>query len=335
MQNGEHTKPIRKKGEKKIMDSPGETFEILEKIKENVSRVIKGKTRVIEMALTCLGAGGHLLVEDVPGVGKTTLARALARSMGGSFRRIQFTSDLMPSDIIGVSVFDREKREFLFKQGPIFANVVLADEINRATPRTQSSLLEAMNENQVSVDNETIRLPDPFFVIATQNPQEHFGTYPLPESQMDRFGLRIVMGYPDLDEESRLVAGQRAWKPLEELGAVTSPEDILRIQASVYDVEVDESLCAYMMRVVEETRVSDRLSLGVSTRGAKTWYQAARANALVMGRNYCLPDDFKETALPVLAHRVVLSAFQDTPARTRRESESVLNDILDKVAVPL
>lgn len=310
-------------------------FETLNKIKQNIALVVKGKNDVIDMAMTCLLAQGHLLIEDVPGVGKTTLARALARSIGGSFRRIQFTSDLMPSDIIGVSIFNQKEGEFTFKRGPVFANIVLADEINRTTPRTQSSLLEAMNEGQVSVDNNTIELPSPFFVIATQNPQEHFGTYPLPESQMDRFGLRIAMGYPDLEEERLLVAKQRAWKSLEDLDSVTEPEDILLLQELVYSVTVDEALQKYMMEIVSETRKSERLSLGISTRGAKAWYQGARAYALIRGRTFCLPDDFKETAFASLAHRMVLSTFQDTLARTRSESEKVLRDILRKVSVPV
>lgn len=310
-------------------------FESVKRIAENVARVVKGKRQVIDMALTGLLARGHLLIEDVPGVGKTTLARALARSIGGSFRRIQFTSDLMPSDILGVSVFNQKSGEFVFKEGPIFANVVLADEINRTTPRTQSSLLEAMNEGQVSMDNETIELPRPFFVVATQNPQEHFGTYPLPESQMDRFALRIVMGYPDADEEKKLLVDGGDWEPLESLSPVSEPGEIVSLQKAVVQVSVEEILRDYVMNVVAATRSSKRLSLGISTRGAKAWYATAKAHALVQGRGYCLPDDFKYTAVPALAHRVVLSTFQDTLARTRVEAEAVLGDILRKVEVPL
>jgi MoxR-like ATPase len=241
----------------------------------------------------------------------------------------------MPSDILGVSVYNQKSSEFDFKPGPIFANVVLADEINRTTPRTQSSLLEAMNEGQVSVDNVTHELSRPFFVVATQNPQEHFGTYPLPESQMDRFALRIAMGYPSAEEERQLVAEQKSWEPLEQLEPVSSPEEITELQDIVYEVTVEPALQSYMMEVVRATRGADRLALGISTRGAKSWFQAARAHALVDGRSYCVPDDFKETALAALALRVTLATYQDTLARTRTEAESILTDLLHEVSVPL
>jgi MoxR-like ATPase len=305
------------------------------RIERNVASVVKDKPGAIRMALTCLLAQGHLLIEDVPGVGKTTLARALARSIGGDFKRIQFTSDLMPSDILGVSVYNQKSGEFDFKAGPIFANIVLADEINRTTPRTQSSLLEAMNEGQVSVDNVTHDLSKPFFVVATQNPQEHFGTYPLPESQMDRFTLRIRMGYPSAEEERLLVSEQKSWEPLEQLDPVSSPADVMELQQAVFQVNVEPSLQSYMMELVRATRSSERLALGISTRGAKSWFQAARAYALVNNRTYCVPDDFKETAMAALAHRVTLAAYQDTLARTRSEAESILRELLQDVSVPL
>jgi len=299
-----------------------------------IERVFLGKPEVIRMAITCFMARGHLLIEDVPGVGKTTLARALARSAGGAFRRIQFTSDLLPSDILGVTVYDQESGEFLFKPGPIFANVVLADEVNRATPRTQSALLEAMSEGQVSAEDETRDLPQPFMVVATQNPQEQYGTYPLPESQMDRFLLRIRIGYPDEASEGRIVAGgQRAVDP-EQLEAVVRPAEIAALQERADEVRVDPSLIHYAMRVVGETRQSHALALGVSTRGAMAWVQAARAWALLDGRTYCVPDDLKILALPSLAHRVVLGSHHESVGKTRTESERLISEILSRIQVP-
>jgi MoxR-like ATPase len=313
----------------------GKDTQTIARITQNIARVVKDKGEVIKMALTCLLARGHLLIEDVPGVGKTTLARALARTIGGTFKRIQFTSDLMPSDIVGVSIYNQKTGEFEFKKGPVFANVVLADEINRTTPRTQSSLLEAMNEGQVSIDNATHNLARPFFVVATQNPQEHFGTYPLPESQMDRFTLRIQMGYPSAEEERKLLANADFREPLDALESVTHSAEIVRLQNKVYQVEVKKALQDYIMKIVGATRRSPRLTLGISTRGAKSWYQAARAYALVSGRDYCVPDDIKETAVAALAHRVTLSTFQDTLARTRLEAEEILTEILGEIPVPL
>jgi MoxR-like ATPase len=303
-------------------------------IADNVARAVRGKPDAIRLALTTLLARGHLLIEDVPGVGKTTLARALARSLGGSFRRVQFTSDLLPSDILGVSIYDQEERRFDFRPGPIFANVVLADEINRSTPRTQSSLLEAMSEGQVSVDGKTYTLERPFLVIATQNPQEHFGTYPLPESQMDRFLMRIRLGYPGEADEKQLLRTRGGGDPVEALGAVTSTESVRQLQERVDDVRVDEALADYAMAVVAETRRSPQLGLGVSTRGAIAWYRAAQAHALASGRSFCVPDDFKGLAVPVLAHRTVLATQTDSLGKAREEAERVVTGILDKVAVP-
>jgi MoxR-like ATPase len=306
----------------------------LRRVEENVAKVIRGKPEAIRLALTTLLAKGHLLLEDVPGVGKTTLARALARSLGGTFRRIQFTSDLLPSDILGVSIYDQERNRFDFRPGPIFANVVLADEINRTTPRTQSSLLEAMSEGQVTVDTHTHVLDGPFLVIATQNPQEHFGTYPLPESQMDRFLLRIRLGYPSREDERRLLSERGGNDLVEDLRAVTDAESVRALQAMVDSVRVEERLVDYALRVVEESRRSALLSLGVSTRGAISWYRAAQAYALVCGRDYCVPDDLKSLATPALAHRVVLTSQQDSLGRAREEAERALSDILERVPVP-
>ncbi len=245
--------------------------EVVDRIEGAISPIIRGKSEVIRLLLAALFAKGHVLIEDVPGVGKTTLARVLARCLGGTFRRIQFTSDLLPSDILGVSIYNQQRGTFDFKPGPIFANLVLADEINRTTPRTQSSLLEALNEGQISVDNQTHTLEDPFMVIATQNPLEHFGTYPLPESQMDRFLLRISMGYPALPDEKRVVAERGGYDPLEGIGPVIETEQIRIIQHQVDKVRVDPALLDYVMAVVTETRRSSFLTLGISTRGANAW----------------------------------------------------------------
>ena len=300
-----------------------------------MGRVIRGKSEVVRQLLTALFARGHVLIEDVPGVGKTTLARVLARCLGGTFRRIQFTSDLLPSDILGVSVFNQKTGDFEFKPGPIFANIVLADEINRTTPRTQSSLLEALNDGQVSIDTNTFPLDDPFMLVATQNPLEHFGTYPLPESQMDRFLLRVSMGYPAPPDERRVIAERGGYDPVEAIQPVVDVEQICEIQQHVDKVRVDPALLDYVMGVVAETRRSPFLSLGVSPRGAIAWYRSAQALALVEGRDYCLPDDFKRLALPCLAHRVVTASPQESLGRTREEAEHVIGEILERVAIPL
>ncbi len=308
----------------------------LRRLEAQVSRVIFGKPDVVRLAVSALAARGHLLVEDVPGVGKTTLARALARSIGGTFRRIQFTSDLLPSDILGVSIWQPDLGRFDFKPGPVFANVVLADEINRTTPRTQSSLLEAMSDGKVSIDGQTYPLDPPFLVIATQNPLEHYGTYPLPESQMDRFLLRIRMGYPDPQAERRVVVAPSGDDPAGELEAAVTAAEVEAIQVAATQVRVDASLLDYAEKVVAETRRSPFLSLGVSTRGFQAWYRAAQARALAAGRDYCVPDDFKELALPALAHRVVCggAASGEPLGRAREEAERVLSDLLERVPVP-
>lgn len=304
-------------------------------LKTNIERVVKGKPQVIEWAVVCLLARGHLLIEDVPGVGKTTLAHALARSVDCSFKRIQFTSDLLPSDILGVSVFNRQKQAFEFLQGPIFANIVLADEINRTTPKTQSSLLEAMNEAQVSMDNETRALPQPFMVIATQNPSEHHGTFPLPESQLDRFLMKIRIGYPDLAAEKEVLDRPSTLHPAEELEPVLTAHDILELQHDVEKVRLDDTLLEYLLSIVSMTRRSQFLSLGVSTRGASALSRAARALAFCRERHYCVPDDIKELVPIVLPHRVTLNVTQGMRGHRSEQAEQVIRDIVESVPVPL
>ena len=304
-------------------------------IQDNIARVIKGKDHVIEMAVVCLLARGHLLLEDVPGVGKTTLAHSLARSLDCSFKRIQFTSDLLPSDIVGVSIFNRQQQAFEFVPGPIFANVVLADEINRTTPKTQSSLLEAMSEAQVSVDNQTHSLKQPFMVIATQNPAEYHGTFPLPESQLDRFLMRLRIGYPSLDEERKVLERPYALHPADVLAPVLSIQDVLDLQRRIDLIHMDESLSEYLLAIIQATRQSEMLSLGVSTRGALALDKAAKALALVRGRDYCLPEDVKELAPIVLSHRVMLSRAQGMRAQSFEQAERIVLDIIDTVPVPV
>lgn len=302
---------------------------------ETIQTVIKGKTEVIKHALVALFAGGHLLVEDVPGVGKTTLAHSLALVVNCRFHRIQFTSDLLPSDIIGVSIYNQSRQEFEFKPGPIFANVILADEINRTTPKTQSALLEAMSEGQVTVDNQTFVLPKPFIVLATQNPIEHHGTYPLPESQLDRFLMRIRIGYPSLEAEKDIFQSQSQSNPLEQLPAVLSAEDIVHTQEVVKRVSTDEAIVDYALQIVDKTRHSEFLSLGVSPRGSLALLRAAQALAYIEGRGYCLPDDVKQMAPLVLLHRLVVNNRFASTLKQNEEAEMILRDILNSVEVPL
>jgi MoxR-like ATPase len=314
---------------------PSDSTAAFREVEANIARVLRGKPDAIRYALTALLARGHLLIEDIPGVGKTTLARAVATSLGGTFNRIQFTSDLLPSDIIGVSMYDRERHAFEFRRGPIFANVVVADEINRTTPRTQSALLEAMSEGHVSVDDTTHRLGRPFLVLATQNPAEHFGTYPLPESQMDRFLLRIRIGYPAPEIERQILLSHSVADPIESLGPVIDLDTVRALQDQVEHIVVDERLVDYALRVVNETRAASTMSIGVSTRGALAWYRAAQAYAMVDGRQFCIPDDFKALAVPALAHRIVLSSQQDSLGRQREESEAAIAEILARVPAPV
>ena len=307
----------------------------LAELRSSIARVVKGKDDAIELAVTALLARGHLLIEDVPGVGKTTLAQALARSFHCSFQRIQFTSDMLPSDVIGVSVYNPDTRGFDFKPGPIFANIIVADEINRTTPKTQSALLEAMNESQITVDNRTHPLPRPFLVIATQNPVEHHGTYPLPESQLDRFLMRIRMGYPARESEKEILRSHDGPAAADLLAPLMDASDVLAMQEAVSRVKAEESLLDYALEIVERTRQSEQLSLGVSPRGSVMLHHAAQARAFVHGRDYCLPDDFKRLVLPVFAHRVVVSSRYVSTQKKSEQAEAILAEILETTRVPL
>jgi MoxR-like ATPase len=308
---------------------------IIQAVQENIARVIKGKPQAIEMTVVALLARGHLLLEDVPGVGKTTLAHSLARSLDCSFKRIQFTSDLLPSDIVGVSIFNRQKQAFEFMPGPIFANIVLADEINRTTPKTQSSLLEAMSEAQISVDNQTYPLGQPFMVIATQNPAEYHGTFPLPESQLDRFLMRLRIGYPTPEEERLVLDRPQSLHPADDLQPVVSAQDVLDLQAQVEKVLMEESLLEYLLAIISSTRQSNLLSLGVSTRGALALTRAAKALALARGRTYCLPDDIKELAPAVLSHRIMVNRTQGLHQRSFDQTEQIVRELVESVPVPV
>ena len=311
-----------------------EELPLIAKLRQSVEAALEGKQEAVELALSALLAKGHLLIEDVPGVGKTTLARALARAVGGELRRVQFTSDLLPSDVVGVSVFDQRTAQFVLRQGPIFGNVLLADEINRASPRTQSALLEAMNESQVSIDGQTLPLPDPFFVIATQNPQDFAGTFPLPESQLDRFLLRVRIGYPPPQVEMRLLLDGHK-DTAKDVPHVLDPQKLVALQRDVQRVTFDAALGSYLQAIIQATRTSPALSLGASTRGAISLASAARARALLRGRSYCIADDIHDLAVPVIAHRVRLSTHADGFMPSRDEAENAVREIVARVPVPL
>jgi MoxR-like ATPase len=306
---------------------------LLKRLQDNIGGVLLGKPEAIRMALVALLAEGHLLIEDVPGIGKTLLAKALSRSLTCTFHRIQFTPDLLPSDLIGTSVFHQASGEFVFKPGPLFAQVVLADEINRATPRTQSALLEAMNDHQVTVDGQTRSLGPPFLVLATQNPYEFEGTYPLPESQLDRFLMRLRIGYPNRAAEKEVLVSHRSGEPVEQLGPVLNRQDITRLQARVRQLRVEDSLNDYILNLVEATRNHPEIYLGASTRAALSLYRAAQAHALLEGRSYVVPDDVKLLTLPVLAHRMLAKDFRQ--GGRSDAAESVVQDILSRTPVPV
>jgi MoxR-like ATPase len=303
---------------------------------ENALRkVIRGKDEIVRLAVVSLLARGHLLIEGVPGVGKTTLGQAIARALDCSFQRVQFTSDMLPSDVIGISIYSAIEQAFEFKRGPVFTNVLLADEINRTTPKTQSALLEAMNENQVTIDAHSYALPQPFLVIATQNPVEHHGTYPLPESQMDRFLMRVRMGYPDANAEREILRSEAGASLLDAMQPVLSRADVLEMQQAVTSIRVDDSLVQYALTIVRKTRQSEHLSLGVSPRGSQMLYRAAQAMAFLDGRSFCIPEDFKPLAVPVFAHRVVVNGLYASTLKRSEQAEQVIQEIVESTAVPV
>ena len=316
-------------------ETPVATARRAVELENSLRRVIRGKDDVLRMALVCIFARGHLLIEGVPGVGKTTLGQALARAIDCSFQRVQFTSDMLPSDVLGISIYSAIEQKFEFKRGPVFANVLLADEINRTTPKTQSALLEAMNEGQVTVDAHSYPLPQPFLVIATQNPIEHHGTYPLPESQLDRFLMRVRMGYPEGNAEREILRDEAGAAQLEHVRPVLNAADVVEIQKAVTQVHVDDSLITYALKIVGKTRESENLSLGVSPRGSQMFYRAAQAMAFLDGRDYCTPEDFKPLAVAVFAHRVVVSPMYASTLRKSEQSDQVLREIVDSVPVPV
>lgn len=311
--------------------SPTKTA-VLPELASNLSQVLLGKAEAVRLTLICLLAKGHLLIEDVPGVGKTTLAESLARLVHASFRRLQCTSDLLPGDITGVSIYRPQFQDFEFRPGPVFANFLLADEINRATPKTQSALLEAMSEGQVSVDGQTMPLPAPFMVLATQNPTEQQGTYPLPESQLDRFLMRIEIGYPSMDQERAILRGDH--RSASQVQALVNEADLIDLQAQVAKVHMEPALLDYLLAIVEQTRKLESITLGVSPRGGQALYRAAQASALLDGRTYVVPDDIKALAVPVFSHRLRLSAQAAFGLRPADAARKVVEAILSSVAVP-
>ncbi len=304
-------------------------------LENSLRSIIRGNDEVVRLALVAVLARGHLLIEGVPGVGKTTLAHALSRSIECNFQRIQFTSDMLPTDVLGITVYSSLDQQFDFKPGPIFTNVLLADEINRTTPKTQSALLEAMNEGQVTVEGQSHPLPQPFLVIATQNPIEHHGTYPLPESQLDRFLLRVRMSYPEAASEREILRSEAGAARLNSIDPVASGADVLAMQEEVTRVKVEDSLIDYALEIVRRTRESDALALGVSPRGSLMLYRAAQAMAYIDGRMFTTPADFKSLAVPVFSHRVVVNARHSSTLKKSEQAETIIRDILQTVTVPV
>jgi MoxR-like ATPase len=311
---------------------PDESLELIARLQHNISSVVLGKSDAVRLAVVALLAGEHVLLEDVPGVGKTLMGKAIARSLAGLFHRIQFTPDLLPADITGSSVYNNQSHEFVFCPGPIFANVVLADEINRATPRTQSALLESMSDRQVSADGQTHPLPRPFMVIATQNPVEFEGTYPLPESQLDRFLLRIPLGYPEREVELQVLTSHREGEPVDSLSPALDCQQVATLQNAVRQVAVEDSINEYVLDIIEATRRCSELRVGVSTRGALALYRASQAAALVAGRRFVVPDDVKQLTIPVLAHRVIPKGYLH--GGQREVIESLIERLVDGVPAP-
>ncbi len=305
---------------------------LIEKLEANIAKAVYGKEEAVRLCLVALLAGEHVLLEDVPGVGKTLMAKALAKSVSGEFSRIQFTPDLLPSDIVGSSVYNTNENTFQFNRGPVFANIVLADEINRTPPRTQSALLEAMSDGQVSSDGETHRLPLPFMVVATQNPFEYEGTYPLPESQLDRFLIRISLGYPSRDDERRVLENHRLKTPVDDLQSAVTAEQITQLQQAVRDVRIETSIHDYLLDIVNATRESEELHVGVSTRAAISLSRASQSLALLRGRDFVVPDDVKELAVPTLSHRVISKGFLH--GNKRDAVEGIIRRLVETVAVP-
>jgi MoxR-like ATPase len=312
---------------------PPQILARLAELERALGAAIRGKAEVVRLSLVCLLARGHLLIEDVPGVGKTTLAQALARSVSCRFHRLQFTSDMLPSDVVGVTIYNAHSETFEFKPGPIFSNFLLADEINRTTPKTQSALLEAMNEGQVTIDGHSHSLPRPFMVVATQNPVEHHGTYPLPESQLDRFLMRLRIGYPDNASEREILRNTDRRTP--EVSTGLTAEDVMQLQDAVDRVVVEEALVDYLLAIVERTRNHESLALGVSPRGSQALFRAVQALALAEGRDYAIPDDVKRLAVPLCAHRVVINTRTTLVQRRADAGERIIEEILSQVEVPL
>jgi len=315
------------------LPSSHRSFDRIALLQQNVERVIRGKSEVVQLCIAALLAKGHILLEDVPGVGKTTLAHALARSLSLSFQRIQFTSDLLPADIVGVTIYKQDQQEFEFVSGPIFTSVLLADEINRATPKTQSALLEAMSEGMITIEKNRLPLPDPFLVIATQNPVEHVGTYPLPESQLDRFLMKLTIGYPNTTDEKKLLRAGGAQDALEHLEPVLEATEVRELQEQVAAIHVNESLVDYLMAIIHTTRTHDEVALGVSTRGALTYFKACQALAMVNGRDFVIPDDVKRLAVPVLSHRILMKERRSLRGDSSPEARFI-ERVVNEVPVP-